>query len=425
MSYKAIVSRIRVRPLLGSDNIQIGSCGPYQVIVGIGVTDGEMGVFFESDGQLSEEFAAKNDLVRRKDESGNKAGGMFEENRRVRSIKLRGAKSEGFWCPLSLLAYTGADLSALTEGMQFSELNGHPICGKYFTPATTRTARGPRVQRDNRMFAKHVETGMFRRESKTIPEGAICYLSEKVHGTSFRYGNVLDEEPIQRGLIGRILARILGWPLSRKVWRHLVGSRNVILEHREGDGFYGEEAFRRKCVESVSLHKGEVIYGEIAGYTETGSSIMATQNVASMKDKSLRSLLGDSMTYTYGCLPGECRLFVYRITQVNEDGHVVELSWPAVMKRCRELSLDVVPQLSGMMLKDGSDRLEHLVNSLTDGEAGPHVSVLDARHIREGVVVRWESEHGIGWLKNKSFVFGVLEGYLKESDEFVDTEEVA
>lgn len=178
-------------------------------------------------------------------------------------------------------------------------------------------------------------------------------------------------------------------------------------------------------MEPISLHKGEVIYGEIAGYTETGSPIMATQNVSALKDKSLRTMFGDSMTYTYGCLIGECRVFVYRITQVNEDGHVVELSWPAVRQRCRELSLETVPTLATFYLAGDIDSLERVVAGLTDGESGPHLSTLDSRHIREGVVVRWESEYGTGWLKNKSFTFGVLEGYLKESDEYVDAEEAA
>ena len=425
MSYKAIVSRIHVRPLPGSDNIQIGSCGPYQVIVGIGTQDGELGVFFESDGQLSEEFASKNDLVRRKDADGNKCGGMFEENRRVKSIKLRGAKSEGFWCPPSLLAYTGFDLSSLVEGFQFDELAGYKICNKYVTKATSRTTKSHRQQKDNRMFAKHIDTGMFRREAQTIPDGSLCYISEKVHGTSFRYGHVLDEQEIKRGWFGRSVAWLFRLPKTEKVWRHLIGSRNVILEHREGNGFYGEEDFRRKAVDGIALHKGEVIYGEIVGYTETLAPIMATQSIASLKDKSLKVVFGETIEYSYGCQKGECRLFVYRITQVNEDGYVVELSWRQVLKRCRELGLNAVPTIAPMVILDDPKELEDVVLSLTDTESGPHKSVLDERHIREGVVVRWESEHGIGWLKNKSFTFGVLEGYLKESDDFVDTEEAA
>lgn len=166
MTYKAIVARIHTRPLPGADNLVIGTCGAYQVIVGKETTDGQLGIFFESDGQISEEFARQNDLVRRKNEDGTTAGGMFEQNRRVRSIKLRGAKSEGFWCPLDKIAYTGVKMSELTDGFQFDELNGHPICNKYFTPAThqARSPKSRKTQRDNAMFHKHIDTGMFKRE---------------------------------------------------------------------------------------------------------------------------------------------------------------------------------------------------------------------------------------------------------------------
>lgn len=428
MGYKAIVSKISVRPLAGADRLQIGSCGAYQVIVGIDVQDGEIGVFFESDGQLSEEFAKANDLVRRKNEDGTQAGGMFEENRRVKSIKLRGAKSEGYWCPLRCFEYTGRTTS-LVEGYQFDELNGHPICGKYVTKATqSRRGKHPKIQRDNPMFHKHVDTGMFRRESQHIPDDAICYLTEKIHGTSFRLGHVIEDEPIRRGRVWGWLASLMGLPQTSKAWRHLIGSRNVILEHRDGGGFHGEEEFRRRCVDGIVLHKGEVIYGEIVGYTETGAPIMSPQHTAGLKDKSIKARFGDVIDYSYGCQVGQCKTFVYRITQVDEDGHVVELSWPQVKRRCRDLGLSVVPEIGGPLLlcDHGRDALAASVDSATeDASNQPLESLLDSRHIREGVVVRWESEHGTGWLKSKSFVFGVLEGYLKESDEYVDAEESA
>ena len=429
MSYKAIVSRIHTRPLAGADNLVIGSCGAYQVIVGRDTEDGQLGVFLESDGRLSEEFATKNDLVRRKNEDGSRAGGMFDENRRVKSIKLRGAKSEGFWCPLEKLAYTGVNLSILVEGFQFSELNGHAICDKYVTQATSnRRGSHPKIQRDNKMFAKHIETGQFRRECQLIPEDAICYVTEKLHGSSFRLGHVLDEEPIKRGPVWGWIAARLGLPLTQRVWRHLTGSRNVILEHREGHGFYGEEEFRRKCVEGISLHKGEVIYGEIVGYTETGAPIMATQSTIGLKDKSIKARFGDVVDYAYGCHVGQCKAFVYRITQVDEDGHVVELSWPQVKKRCRDLGLEVVPSIGPVIVLSsaGLQWLTTVVDQSTEGRDNqPHSSLLDERHIREGVVVRWESEHGTGLLKNKGFTFSVLEGILKECGEYVDLEEAS
>lgn len=425
MSYKAVVTRIYTRPLEGADKLVIGSCGSYQVIVGKDTQDGQLGVFFEQDGQLSEEFATKNDLVRRKNDDGTPAGGMFEPNRRVKAIKLRGAKSEGFWCPLDKLAYVGP--VSLKEGDQFDELNGHKICGKYFTPATQRSGKGRyKIQRDNPMFHKHIETGMFKRESNSIPDNATIYITEKLHGTSQRYGHVQDDEPVLTWRwVPAFFKRLIGLPETRKVWRHLVGSRNVVLEHREGTGFYGDESFRYEAVKGVALHKGEVMYGEVVGYDDGGKPIMATQDLSSLKDKRIKARFGDRSEYSYGCLPGTRKFYVYRITQVNEDGHAVELSWLQVLKRCKELGLYSVPELHRFTLVH-RDYLQALVEETTEHSDGqPHHSMLDSRHLREGVVVRWESEHGTGWLKNKAFTFGVLEGYLKESDDYVDVEEAS
>ena len=426
MSYKAIVAKIHTRPLIGADNLLIGTCGSYQVVVGKDTIDGQLGVFFESDGQLSEEFAQQNDLVRRKSDDGSCAGGMFEVNRRVKSIKLRGARSEGFWCPIDKFDYTSVDKFVFVEGFQFDELNGHKICGKYFTPATVRTGVKTKRQRDNVMFHKHIDTGMFRREYGSIPFGAMLYVSEKLHGTSQRYGHVLDNEPISRWWCPDFVASLLGLPLSRKVWKHVVGTRNVILEHKKGETFYGDEKFRYDVVEAIKLHKGEVVYGEVVGYANEHTPIMATQDLSSLKDKRVKNTFGDKVVYSYGCLPGQCKFYVYRITQVNEDGYAVELSWNQVVKRSKEIGLETVPLLSVLeFTEDDVDYVKDIVSTLTENEDFPHSSVIDPDVIREGVVVRWESEHGIGWLKNKSFVFGVLEGYLKENEDYVDAEESA
>lgn len=58
------------------------------------------------------------------------------------------------------------------------------------------------------------------------------------------------------------------------------------------------------------------------------------------------------------------------------------------------------------------------VEELTDGP-----SVLDPTHIREGIVLRVESNQGIEHIKNKSWWFGVLEGYIKSDDSYIDLEE--
>lgn len=436
MAYKAIVARIHTRPLPGSDNIVLGTVGAYQVIVNKDTPDASLGVFFETGGQLSEEFARVNDLVSRRNPDSSRAGGFFEETRRVKSLKLRGARSEGFFCPLEHFAYTGYDLSQLREGDQFDALNGHAICTKYITKAT-RAARGRWSSGGSRnthrgetpMFVKHIETEQFKRAINMIPPGAVIYLSEKLHGTSFRYGLVLEDYRAE-GFVEKLihwLTAVLKFPLDWREWNYLNGSRNVIIERREGGGFHGKEDFRLSSTSQIRLHKGEVLFGELVGYTETGAPIMSPQNAAGLKDKKIKQAFGDEIVYRYGTIPGQTRLFVYRITQVNEDGHSTELSFPQMVRRCKELGLEPVPCFAAFVYDGNAEALARQVALLTDGESGSDAlpSGVDPSHIQEGIVLRYESEHGIGWLKNKSFVFGCLEGYLKEREDYVDTEEAA
>jgi hypothetical protein len=60
------------------------------------------------------------------------------------------------------------------------------------------------------------------------------------------------------------------------------------------------------------------------------------------------------------------------------------------------------------------------VESLVEGP-----SFLDPSHIKEGVVLRIESDQGIQFLKHKSHIFKVLEGISKDDDQAVDIEEIS
>jgi hypothetical protein len=426
MSYQAIVSKISVRPHPNADKLQLGTCHGNQVVVGLETQDGELGIFFPTDGQLSQEMCLINRLY--SESAVKKLGltppadgkyGFFSHNRRVRAQKFRGEKSDGFWCPLSFLEWTCYDLSKLTEGSTFTDLDGEPICNKYYTPATLRAMQkqgkpGKRKLAREVVFPEHVDTGQFR-YLHNVPDDAVIYISEKLHGTSGRYGHVLErnERPwYSRWLLGK-------WKAE---WRHLSGSRRVVLHKRPVDkSYYGTNDFREEVVQDITLNKGEVLYFEIVGDVQVGQPIM---KVHTIKDelKDLKKQYGTHMHYKYGCLPGEHKMFVYRITQINDDGYEVDLPWYHVVRRCRELGLAHVPMLTVPYVHHEMDaaHLKAEVEKLTEGP-----STLDIAHIREGVVVRIESTEGIRYVKNKSWAFGVLEGYIKDTDDYVDLEEAS
>lgn len=428
MSYQALITPItNLQDIPKADRLKLATVAGSSVVVGLDSKVGDLGIFFPTDGLLSDAYCTANDLYSRVDEAGNKAGGFFTPGKpRVRAQRFRGAKSDGLWMPLTSLDFTGVNTSTLRNGTALTELNGITLCEKYETRATKAArlqGKTSNTRRETLWFKKHFETEKFRFVSDRIFNEAesIVYITEKVHGTSFRYGHVQDNDaqPTWQKWVNRLVGRQMFAP----TYVYLTGSKNVILGRTSGEGYYGTNDFRHAVVANLELRKGEVIYGEIVGDVTTGSSIMPSQPIPS-ELKELRAAYGDTMHFRYGCAPGTQRTFIYRITQTNDDGVTLELSWNQVRQRCTELGLEAVPQLfyttPVSVRPDDVANLCKIVEELTTG-----CSTIDKTHMREGVVVRVERTDGTMFAKHKSFEFGVLEGYIKLSDDYVDTEESA
>ncbi len=437
--YNALVVELKnVEKHPNADRLNIADAGGYTVVVGLDSKDGDVGIVFPCDGQLSEEYAQVNDLVRRKDDNGNNAGGMFDANRRVRAQSFRGVRSEAFSSPRESLAYTKYNLADLKPGSLFSELNGHVICQKYITPATARAMKGgtQATKRKNVSFHEHYDTTQLRHY--TWPENAIVYVTYKLHGTSGRTGLVMDENPAPNTIWGKVKEAVRGlvWrePVGpTKEWKVISGTRRTIMADGK-PGFYADESFRRKSVESFVpfLKKNEVIYYELVGYTSDGGLIMGEHDVKKAGDKELVKQYGDKIRYTYGTLPGETDLYVYHIKHVNEDGDAIDLPWHHVKARCKELGLKHVPELNVMTKVFTTDWLNYGVGG--EGKTGLESIVahhadgpdpICPAHIREGIVFRVEHDGKVDFVKQKGYTFQVLEGIVKNDDSYVDTEEIS
>ena len=137
--------------------------------------------------------------------------------------------------------------------------------------------------------------------------------------------------------------------------------------------------------------------------------------------KDLKKKYGDRINFYYGCKPGESKFFVYRIVRLDEDGNPTELSWPQVVQRCKELELNTVPPIGVPYVYTGDrEELSRMIIEATEGS-----SLVDAAQIREGVVLRIESDNGVFFIKNKSFDFLRLEGVIRDNPEYIDLEEVS
>lgn len=419
--YNAYVTPLQdVRAHPNADRIKLATVMGEQVVVGLTASDGDLGIFFPTDGMISGDFLLSNNLYSKSalEKLGldGPGGGFFDHKGRVRAQTFRGARSEGFWIPLS--AVKGFDTSGLCEGDRL----GEPLCKKYVSPQTMRqrTTQGRGAKRGELLgFPKHWETDQFRYHWQDIPLGSIVWLSEKLHGTSHRVGRVYEPPKGLRGW----LSRFFPWfSKVENVIRH--GTRNVVLDADSSGGFYGSDQFRYEATEGIDtvLRKGEVVYGEIVGFHNGDSPIMPTVGVPKDLDD-IRASYGDQMRYRYGCPPGAARFYIYRIVQFNEDGEGTELSWPQVCRRARALGFPTVPPLVEYPIlietEEDREKLRARVVSLAEGP-----SLLDPTHIREGVAVRVEGPEGFQYvLKEKSFQFKVLEGIIKLDDTVADMEE--
>jgi hypothetical protein len=432
MSYAAIISKLEnIRKHSNANRLLLSTVTGYQIIVGLENKEGEVGIFFPTDGRLTTTFAIPNDLIKRVDSiTGKPAGGMFDSNLRIRAQKFRGEISEGFWIPLdSLRKVEGIKqktIDNLKIGDQFDSLDGVKICEKYFANKPKKGPSGKqnaaKKKKKNICFPEHFDTKHFRVEGTKIKNNSIIYLTEKIHGTSARYGCVLEENPLT--LFQKILKKIGVKVKPQFEYTYLLGTRRVELTKREKNskGFYGSDGFRHKVMEGVweNLRKGEVLYGEIVGYTDTGATIQSPGKTKVVGDKAFTKRYGELNHYKYGCVEGTCQLYIYRIANVNDDGLQFDLSWPQVKKRCGQLGLKHVPDIKIEPFVLSNLNFEDLVNEVKNNCDGP--SLLDDSQCREGICLRIESEDGINILKEKSWAFRMMEEGIKD-EGIVDIEE--
>ncbi len=266
-----------------------------------------------------------------------------------------------------------------------------------------------------------------------LPEALFnVVVTEKLHGTSGRTSNALVEmqQPGWRGWWNQHFGRWYTFAPIRE-WRVVTGTRRTLLastipqagkQDTWHQGNFRQEIHDR--IKAAGLRKGESVYYEIVGWEGLGlGTIMATHSVKTDGDelqKELSKQYGDRITYSYGCLPGQYKEFVYRMTYTNEDGQTIELAWDQMVERCERLGLNVVP----VLMKTQVLNRETLLDACKNLVSGP--SALDRHHIREGVCIRVEHPGMFGEaFKWKSPEFTSLEGIANQDPDFVDAEDAA
>ena len=449
--YNAYITRLKnVRKHPNADRLQLGECFGNTVCVSLDYVDNQLGVYFPTDGQLSVEFCEQHNLVRKKDDAGNNIGGYMDPTKRnVTAIRLRGEKSDGLFMPLECLAYTGVEITTLEEGFAFTAINGKEICQKYIPRRPNRAAAGAGNRTRKKrvpvapLFAEHADTEQLAYNLGAFRPGDEIEITLKMHGTSGRTARLPVLKGYRRTILDRIFRRE-GAPIYED--GYVSGTRRVVLENYEG-GFYGDNSFREKHSKAFEgkLMKGETVYYEIVGFTDSGAPIMGDGNNEKV-GKDFVKQYGKTTTFSYGCSPTgtanipmsatglpydevvpvpQSDIYVYRMTMTNEDGFVIEYTPDFMRYRCEQMGIKTVQVFDKFTVPGGHPDYDTagawVMAQAEKYYAGP--DPVGKTHTREGVVVRIVNRPKFTAYKHKNFEFKVLEGIIKDAATAPDMEE--
>ena len=460
--YYAYITRIKnLHKHPNADRLQIGECFGNAVVVSLEYADNQLGIYFPSDGQLSTEFAEKNNLVRKKDDAGNNIGGYMDPDKRnVTAIKLRGEKSDGLFLPLTSLDFCFGDTNDpetkglaeknLTEGERIEGLvNGHEICKKYIPKKQNKTGARSEGNKTRKhkvdtapLFTEHVDTEQLAYNLGAFDYGDIVEITLKMHGTSQRTGYLPVLKGYKRTIWDKIFRRE-GKPIYD--WGYVTGTRRVVLENYD-NGYYGSNEFREQHSKFFEgkLNKGETVYYEVVGFTTNGTPIMSSCENKKTQDKEFIKQYGQTTVFSYGCSPNgiqkkygnddigvfclvenvpQSDFYVYRMTFKNEDGHEIDYSPEYVRYRCEQMGCKSVPVFERFMIPERSKCRFENRRLATPGEYvmeraekyydGP--DPIGKTHVREGIVARIINRPRFAAYKHKNFSFKLLSGITVES----------
>lgn len=321
----------------------------FNIVVGI---DSEPGIYiyFPTSCEINPQLLAYGNLYRHT-EKNNKPeakAGFFEDNGRVKAIKLRGVVSEGFLMDWTLfhnfiVENTNKEIDPdINTEFDSIEDSGKSfwICKKYIVQTTIKSPKESRyqkrVKRFNRVidtqFRFHYETSQLRKIPTFIKSDDLISVSSKWHGTSMVSAYVLCKKPKS------------WWKFWQKetdlVYDYLYSSRSVIknadYNPKHSGGFYGVDVwhYANEYIKPF-LQKGMTIYSEIVGFLPNGGYIQKN--------------------YDYGCIPPKSendykseinfKVRIYRITLTNVDGQVHEFSAKEVQQWCKNNGLIPVEEL--------------------------------------------------------------------------------
>lgn len=417
------------QPIEGADKIESASIllndvPITRVVIGKGEhNEGDLVVYFDSNLCLSDEFILYIDKQHKDYEKENftSVSRYLARGNRIKTVKLRGTISDGLVISPekfeSLLDPKTKELFA--EGFSFNDLGDMHICHKYVAPVKQKPTTGSKKGRKKRKlisrvikenFKFHCSTAQLAKNLFRISPNTVASISRKIHGTS----GICSKTKVLKKLswYEKALKKI-GLNLIDTEYSYLYASRTIVKNDLlNGTGLCSVDVWQHAGEKHFTgkLHNGETVYFEIVGYLPDTQTFI-------------------QKPFDYGCLPGEYKIAVYRITLTSDDGTVSEYSWNAMKERCKELDVPTVEEFYygklGDMYKDiawdenwNVNFLQRLQDEFLEGDC----PLCRNKVPEEGIVIRPDSLY-IEPFKLKSKRFILKESELKEKEYFVDIED--
>lgn len=413
-----IVNLPELKKVEGLDNLMVANVFGYNCLVSKDSTPDTKYIFFPAESVLSEKFLHNNCLYRDSIKNKNKElKWFFEDSGRVKAVKFKWVVSSGFLIPISSLNYLGYgwEHSEIRIGDSFHSIDWEKICWKYRRPvAPDKLTKSQRISKRlekfdiviPNQFRFHNDTPQFLRFISDFKEWDRIVITEKLHGTSAVFSNVLVKRKL--GII-ETFAKKFGMNVQDKEYYHLYSSRTVIKnddiddERNKGGGYYWEDIWwiYAKLLE-WKIEKGITLYGEIVGYTPSGAYIQ--------------------QGYSYGCAPWTSKFYCYRITYTTPDGNVIEFTDSQIRQYCSLRSIDVVPMVAWYQMDiSPSSSLESITSHWCE-DIEVMCKMNDEKVPREWVVIRRDGQETYSAYKLKSQLFLTYETKCLDSNT-PDTEE--
>lgn len=313
------------------DNVVGAPILGFQAIVSKETREGELGILFTAETQLSEDFVSNNNLYRHSEKNKDpEKKGYLEDNRRVKAMRFRGHRSDALFMPLESLEYTGVDVSELNVGDTFDTLNNKEICKKYTVKRESRSAVEKNKNKvfkrvDEKFLPEHYDTENYWRNCHNIKGTQNIIVTQKLHGTSIRIANTIARRKLK---LKERLAKKAGVQVSEVEFAHVYGSRKVIkdINNPNQNHYYEVDIYSSEGIKlDAKIPENFIVYGELIGWVPEKGPIQKN--------------------YTYRIPEGTCELYVYRVAVVTHQGLLVDLSWEQVKEFCKDRDIKVVPEL--------------------------------------------------------------------------------